>query len=89
MSAAVSARPSRARNADPSHLICPRCGLTITPKPPWLSVEHCPRCIARARIAVTLFCSPLPTNELHAPDAAPGEHLHLSRATKGETRWEP
>jgi hypothetical protein len=29
-------------------LICPRCGLSIKPRADWLTVEYCPRCIARA-----------------------------------------
>lgn len=34
----------------PVHFLrCPRCSLTIVPKPNWLTVEHCPRCIARTR----------------------------------------
>jgi hypothetical protein len=54
------------------HLICPRCGLTITPKASWLTIEHCPRCIARDRLAVSLFASTLPTAKLYAAEAAPG-----------------
>src|SRR5437588_7138010 len=51
---------------------CPRCGLTITPKASWLTIEHCPRCIARNGLAVRLFASTLPTDELYAPEARPG-----------------
>ena len=54
------------------HLNCPRCGLTITPKASWLTIEHCPRCIAHHGLAVSLFASTLPTNELYAAEAAPG-----------------
>jgi hypothetical protein len=32
-------------------LNCPRCGLRITPGTAWLSVRHCPRCLARSRTA--------------------------------------
>jgi hypothetical protein len=48
-----------------SFLICPRCGLSIKPRAGWLAVEHCPRCIARARTAVRMFSSPLPSSELY------------------------
>src|SRR5947209_20312566 len=54
------------------HLNCPRCGLTITPKADWLTIEHCPRCIARSGLPVRLFASTLPTDELYAAEAAPG-----------------
>jgi len=35
-------------------LRCPRCGLSIRPRARWLAVEHCPRCLARARLPVRL-----------------------------------
>jgi hypothetical protein len=35
-------------------LSCPRCGLTIAPRAQWLTVQHCPRCIARSRALVVL-----------------------------------
>lgn len=54
------------------HLNCPRCGLTITPKASSLTVEHCPRCMARSGIHVDLFASTLPTAQLYAADTAPG-----------------
>ena len=47
-----------------SLLNCPRCGLSIRPKVSWLTVEHCPRCIARARIPVKLLSSTLSAGEL-------------------------
>ena len=55
------------------HLNCPRCGLTITPRVGWLGSEHCPRCLARRRVAVPLFASTLPTSELYASGAVPAE----------------
>ncbi len=30
------------------YMTCTRCGLTIRLRAPYLTVEHCPRCIARA-----------------------------------------
>jgi hypothetical protein len=47
-----------------SFRICPRCGLSIKPRAGWLTVEYCPRCIARARIPVRLSTTPLPSSEL-------------------------
>jgi hypothetical protein len=55
-----------------TYLNCPHCGLTITPKADWLAVEHCPRCIARRGILVTLFASSLPADALYAEHARPG-----------------
>jgi hypothetical protein len=46
--------------------------LTITPKADWLAVEHCPRCIARRGVLVTLFASSLPADALYAEDVSPG-----------------
>jgi hypothetical protein len=46
--------------------------LTITPKADWLAVEHCPRCIARRGVLVTLFASSLPADALYADDVRPG-----------------
>ena len=62
-------RPRSARGA--SFLNCPRCGLSIRSRASWLAVEHCPRCLARARIAVRLFSSPLPVAELYPEGDAP------------------
>jgi len=44
-------------------LSCPRCGLSIRPKIHWLAIEHCPRCLARAHVAVGLISSP-PTDAI-------------------------
>ena len=53
------------------YLNCPRCGLTITPKVPWLAISQCPRCLARTRTTVELFCSRLPADVLYADDSLP------------------
>lgn len=34
-------------------------------------LEHCPRCIARANVAVEMFASTLPTSELYKAGSAP------------------
>jgi hypothetical protein len=54
-----------------SLLNCPRCGLSIRPKVSWLTVEHCPRCIARARIPVKLLSSTLRAEELYPEGRVP------------------
>jgi hypothetical protein len=52
-------------------LNCPRCGLTITPRVSWMTMEHCPRCIARSGVPVNLFISRLPPAELYPMGEAP------------------
>ena len=42
------------------YLNCPVCGLSIRPAVEFLAVEHCPRCVARRRLAVPLASSPQP-----------------------------
>ena len=54
-----------------SFLICPRCGRSIRPRSRWLAIEHCPRCLARARVAVSLFRSPLSPAELYNAGSEP------------------
>jgi hypothetical protein len=46
-----------------SCLRCPRCGLSIRPRASWLTIEHCPRCIARDRTPVKLLSYPPPAVE--------------------------
>jgi hypothetical protein len=48
----AGARQLPMRHTDPlvavaMHLSCPRCGVSITPKPELLTIEHCPRSIGR------------------------------------------
>jgi hypothetical protein len=53
------------------YLNCPRCWLSIISKPDRPTIEHCPRCMARSRIAVRLFASTLSSDELYAARSAP------------------
>lgn len=57
---------------------CPQCGLSIRLRSPQLTVEHCPRCLARRRVAVPTVTStgPLPT---------PDHRLAIKTARQGET----
>jgi len=36
------------------YLRCSRCGLSVGLKVSWLTIEHCPRCLARARRLVEM-----------------------------------
>ncbi len=67
---------------EPLYLTCPRCGLSMKPRQRWLAIQHCPRCLARSRIPVRLFSSPLPAHELYAEGSAPAQ-LHAQPHTKG------
>lgn len=66
-------------------LNCPRCGLSIQLRRPRLTIEHCPRCSAHARILVGLFSSTLPTAALYPPGLEPSEHLPLKNANERDT----
>lgn len=59
-------------------LRCPRCGLALVARSPWIAAEHCPRCVARARKLVVLLTDsaeadrpPLrvAVDRTHAPEA--------------------
>jgi hypothetical protein len=43
-----------------SYLSCPRCGLTVRVRQPFLVMERCPRCIARSRQIVVMEPSEAP-----------------------------
>ena len=51
-----------------TYLHCPRCRLAIRRRVDFLTLENCPRCLARTAIAVPLFCSPLSAGELRRHD---------------------
>jgi len=53
------------------YLNCPRCGLSIGMRSPWLVMTHCPRCIARAHTAVEMFSSEMPASMLYASGSLP------------------
>lgn len=53
-----------------THQYCPRCGLTLKLRASYLMVEHCPRCLGRAQIAIPMFPSgPLASREQTRPTA--------------------
>jgi len=66
-----------------SYLHCPRCGLGIRPRVSWLAIEHCPRCVARARIAVRLVSSPLPAPQHYQDESPPGGEQDTPRRPGG------
>lgn len=37
-----------------TRLRCERCSFSFAPRSPLLLIEHCPRCLARGRVAVPL-----------------------------------
>jgi hypothetical protein len=59
----MTSSDDQAASGSASFLKCPRCGLSVTPRASWLTIEHCPRCIARDRTPVKLIRSPLPAVE--------------------------
>ena len=71
--------PVSVREAAMIELSCPRCDLAITPKASWLAIEHCPRCLARSRVAVPLLAAAAPTDAPGATDTAPQTSDALDR----------
>jgi hypothetical protein len=69
--AVVMQRQEGRARAGESFLNCPRCGLTIKLRAPWLAIRFCPRCLARRQSVVELFSSALPAEALYAEGAAP------------------
>jgi hypothetical protein len=67
----VTCAGDRAVTGSASFLECPRCGLSIRPRASWLTIEHCPRCIARDRTPVKLISFPLPAIEHHGRALGP------------------
>lgn len=61
-----------------SFLNCPRCGLSVRQKASRLTIEYSPRCIARARILVKLFSSPLPAGEVNRERFGPNDRSTTS-----------
>jgi hypothetical protein len=39
---------------------CPTCGLSIRVYPNRIAPEHCPRCIARSRVAIPMYSAVAP-----------------------------
>jgi hypothetical protein len=64
--------PAGARATEPPPatvvLVCRYCGLTLRPRAAFLSMEHCPRCLARRRAVEPLVEVPEP----RMPSAGPG-----------------
>ena len=65
----TSARETGVKWSAGAYVNCPRRDSSIRPKAGWLVIEHCPRCLACARIAARLFRSPLPVT--HDTRSAP------------------
>ena len=70
----MSGRQPRSQHDAEMFLNCSRCGLSIRARFVSLEVEHCPRCLARARLLQPLFRSPLPITRL-----CEGEHARESQ----------
>ena len=65
------------------YLNCSRCGLSLhTSRFAHIELEHCPRCLGRARVLQPLFRSPMTVRDLNAnpndENKAPGSALDAS-----------
>jgi hypothetical protein len=58
------------------YMNCPRCGLSIRLRASYLTLESCPRCLARRHVAVQMFVSDRPAGApvAVAPDHVDGRH---------------
>ena len=70
-------------------LNCSHCGLSIAMRFPSMQMEHCPRCLARARLLQPLLRSPLPsegpadTGSDRQPRAEPRITAQIRRSLSG------
>jgi hypothetical protein len=57
------------------YMNCPRCGLSVRLQASWLTLDSCPRCLARRGVSVTMTLSdrrtwpPLTTSSSLSPEA--------------------
>jgi anti-sigma B factor antagonist len=59
------------------YMRCPRCGLSVCIRASFLALEHCPRCIAKTRVAVAMIPIAGPGNR-PPPDDFPAKESALS-----------
>lgn len=55
-----------------SYMTCPRCGLSIRLRAPYLTLEGCPRCLARRRVSIQMDISEQPRGA-EVEQGRPGE----------------
>jgi hypothetical protein len=79
-------QPKRQHDAEAAFLNCSRCGLSIRVWFASLEIQHCPRCLARARLLQPLFRSPLPLTTLCGDERAPEleSQVDVSRNSSSE-----
>ena len=65
------------------YLNCPRCGLSIKPKARWLTIDHCPRCIARTSSAIKMLRTTSPADPRPAGPWFSGPERAMSEAQAG------
>lgn len=61
------------------YLNCPSCGLTLAMPRPEAQIEHCPRCLAKARRAVGLFVSAEPRGKKPMSEGVQTRRKAISR----------
>jgi hypothetical protein len=79
--AVVMRRGERPAGRGQFFLNCPRCGLTIKVRAPWLAIRFCPRCLARSQTIVGLFSFPLPAEVLYTEGSTPSRRSLPQRST--------
>ena len=72
------APPRAGIEGEVTRLTCPSCKLSIAVRGPADVMEHCPRCLARARRAVRLIATERPAPRCAAGQETPGAGLAMS-----------
>ncbi len=56
-----------------SYMTCPRCGLSIRLRAPYLTLEGCPRCLARRRVSIQMDISEQPRDPVVEQERGGGD----------------
>lgn len=69
-----------------SFMNCPRCGLSVRLRAPYLRLECCPRCLARRRASVQMYISERPggVEVGQVPPPAEGWHEGAAKVPAGK-----
>ena len=66
------------------YMHCARCGLSVRVRTPYLVVDHCPRCLARRRLAVPMSRSDNPAAFQPAGVPDTSELPHIRSGVRGD-----
>jgi hypothetical protein len=58
-----------------AYMNCARCGLVIRLRVSWLTLEHCPRCVAKAGVVIPMYVSDGPSAWSLAQNPSPDRQV--------------